>query len=277
MKSAPWQDEAFLAARDLYLAAIDGPFCKIGVSRKPKQRVAQLSTTQPHKAKLIKVWPKAGQFEPVCHHVLMPLGQRGEWFKCKPDFAAWVCDTVIANERERAAHGVGLYKQIRDCEARSERLRGFGVRDREYKDEAHRLLGLEMSLEDDLEAAGFNATDYRYLNQYPGLTKEQAEHLREREERLRIERERQVAQYKLMQQVREKQRHEKDIASLAPRHIAALRAVVASNGLDEFDAFTFDVLGRIGLLTRRKGSKAKTDWLLTDEGRAALERHSQPS
>jgi hypothetical protein len=61
---------------------------------------------------------------------------------------------------------------------------------------------------------------------------------------------------------------------LAPRQIAALRALVTSNGLDEFDAFTFDVLGRMGLLARPKGSKAKTDWQLTEEGRAALERHS---
>jgi hypothetical protein len=69
---------------------------------------------------------------------------------------------------------------------------------------------------------------------------------------------------------------QKAIEALAPRHIAALRAVVTSSGFDDVDAFTFDVLGRIGLMTRRKGSKTKTDWQLTDEGRAVLEKHSQP-
>jgi hypothetical protein len=59
------------------------------------------------------------------------------------------------------------------------------------------------------------------------------------------------------------QEHEtlkKAIAALAPRHIAALRAVVTSNAFDEFDSFIFDVLGRIGLMTGPKGSKTKMDW-----------------
>ena len=71
------------------------------------------------------------------------------------------------------------------------------------------------------------------------------------------------------------QNAEKAIAALAPRHIAALRAVVTSNGFDEIDAFTFDVFGRIGLMTRPNGGKTKMDWQPTDEGRAALEQHSQ--
>src|SRR5260370_35533954 len=116
MKTAPWQDEAFLAARDLYLAAIDGPLCKIGVSRKTKRRGAEPSTTQPHKVKLIKVWTKAGRFEPVCHNVLMPLGQRGEWFKCEPNFAAWICEMVISQNRATVSHAVGLYKQLSESE-----------------------------------------------------------------------------------------------------------------------------------------------------------------
>jgi hypothetical protein len=64
----------------------------------------------------------------------------------------------------------------------------------------------------------------------------------------------------------EQERRQKAIAALAPHQIAALRAVVTSNGLDEFDAFTFDVLGRMGLLMRPKGTKTKTAWQLTDEG-----------
>jgi hypothetical protein len=41
MNAAPWQHEAFLAKRDLYLAVIDGSLCKIGVSL--EKRLGQLS------------------------------------------------------------------------------------------------------------------------------------------------------------------------------------------------------------------------------------------
>lgn len=149
MNAAPWQDEAFLAKRDLYLTAIDGPLCKIGVSRKPKRRVAALSETQPHKVKLVKVWPKAGYFEPVCHQVLMPLGQRGKWFKCSPGFAQWICELIIAKERERASPAVLLYKQLSDSEARFRRLERLPG----YKEELHRLSREQMSLEGDLRVS----------------------------------------------------------------------------------------------------------------------------
>ena len=69
--------EAFLTKRDLYLAAI-GPLCKIGVSRRPKSRVTGLSQTQPHRANLIKVWPKVGHLEPTVHSILESLRQRSE-------------------------------------------------------------------------------------------------------------------------------------------------------------------------------------------------------
>ena len=65
---------------------------------------------------------------------------------------------------------------------------------------------------------------------------------------------------------------ERKIAALAAHQIAALRAVSASCGFDNIYAFTFNVLGHIGLLKRPRRSKAKTDWQLTDEGRAALEQ-----
>ena len=83
--------EAFLTKRDLYLAAI-GPLCKIGVSRRPKRRVTGLSQTQPHRANLIKVWPKVGHLEPMVHSILEPLQQRSEWSKCSLGFAEWVCE-----------------------------------------------------------------------------------------------------------------------------------------------------------------------------------------
>ena len=71
--------------------------------------------------------------------------------------------------------------------------------------------------------------------------------------------------------VQAQEKRKKAIAALGRRQIVALRAVATSSGLDDIDAFTFDVLARIGLLIRRKGSKSKADWQLTDEGRAAVE------
>jgi hypothetical protein len=263
MNAAPWQDEAFLAKRDLYLAAIDGPLCKIGVSRRPKRRVGGISMTQPHKAKLIKVWPTAGHLEPTVHHILRPLQQRGEWFKCEPDFAEWICEMVISQKNETAAHGVVLYKQLIDCEARSLRLRYV----KGLENEGSRLLRAQISLENDLLAAGFDRDAYRLRIQG----------MQDREQKGRQKEVIREFQRKMMQDKRdqEEERRQEAIAALAPHQIAALHAVSASCGFDSIDAFTFDVLGHLGLLKRPKGRKAKTDWQLTDEGRAALDRHSQ--
>jgi hypothetical protein len=65
------------------------------------------------------------------------------------------------------------------------------------------------------------------------------------------------------------------IAGLADNQVTALAAVAASTpeGFEPFDAFTFDVLGRMGLLQRKpNGRKSKRDWDLTAVGRLALER-----
>jgi hypothetical protein len=72
--------------------------------------------------------------------------------------------------------------------------------------------------------------------------------------------------------ISEEQKRKRQLAALAPHQIAALRAIVASSGFDEIDAFTFGVLGRMGLLMWPNGTKTKTAWQLTDEGRAALEQ-----
>jgi Meiotically up-regulated gene 113 len=294
MNAAPWQDEAFLTKRDLYLATIDDSLCKIGVSRRPKRRVRGISTTQPHKAKLVKVWPKAGLLEPTVHQILKPLRQRGEWFKCAPDFAEWICEMAISQKQETARHAALLYKQLMDCEARWERLGGI----KGAEDECGAVRSALKSLEDDLHAAGFDTEGYRmriairrareqdarrrdpwgeYLNaaptgdlrrpRPPRMTQEQ------RQERqlaaLAQKQQRQLAAF-----AQERERNRKAVAALAPHQIAALRAVGTSNGHDKIDALTFDVLGRIGLLMRPKGTKTKTAWQLTDEGRAALEQHS---
>jgi Meiotically up-regulated gene 113 len=280
------QDETFLAKRDLYLAAIEGSLVKIGVSRKPKRRVTGISTTQPHKAELIKIWPKAGRLEPTVHHVFKPLRHRGEWFKCGTDFAQWVCEMVVSQKQDTARHAVTLYKQLKDSEARWERLAGVA---KERADERAALWSAITSLEDDLHAAGFDTEGYQI--RMAVARERQQRDARRRDpwgeyidaasnHDLRPLRTPWISQEeKHKRQVaalaQEQERRQKAIAALAPRHITALRAVVTSSGFDEIDAFTFDVLGRMGLLTRPKGSKVKADWQLTDEGRAVLEQHNQ--
>jgi hypothetical protein len=97
----------------------------------------------------------------------------------------------------------------------------------------------------------------------------------ERSQSKRQERERrQQAQERRRKQ--DEERRQKAIAALTPHHIAALRAVSTSHGFDQIEAFTFDVLAGLGLLSRPKGSKAKTDWRLTGEGQTAL-GPTQPS
>jgi hypothetical protein len=97
----------------------------------------------------------------------------------------------------------------------------------------------------------------------------------ERSQSKRQERERrQQAQERRRKQ--DEERRQKAIAALAPRHIAVLRAVSTSRGVEQIEAFTFDVLAGLGLLSRPKGSKAKTDWRLTGEGQTAL-GPTQPS
>ena len=142
--------EAFLTKRDLYLAAI-GPLCKIGVSRRPKRRVTGLSQTQPHRANLIKVWPKVGHLEPMVHTILEPLRQRSEWFRCSLGFAEWVCEMAVSQKQQTASRAVLLYKQLMDCRARWKRLGGF----KGTEDERRALWSATKSLEDDLHAARF--------------------------------------------------------------------------------------------------------------------------
>jgi hypothetical protein len=62
------------------------------------------------------------------------------------------------------------------------------------------------------------------------------------------------------------------IKSLPAHQVAGLQAVAAGT-VDQTDGFTLDVLGRMKLLTRPKGSKRKSAWELTEEGRMALEVH----
>ena len=65
------------------------------------------------------------------------------------------------------------------------------------------------------------------------------------------------------------------IAGLRADQVAALAAVAAGTpeGFEPFDAFMFDVLGRMGLLQRKpNGRKSKRHWDLSEAGRLALER-----
>jgi hypothetical protein len=98
-------------------------------------------------------------------------------------------------------------------------------------------------------------------------------------ERLRAtrqQRERSQQEQESRRRKQDEERRQKTIAALTPHYIAALLAVSTSNGLDQIEAFTFDVLAGLGLLSRPKGSKAKTDWRLTGEGQTAL-GPTQPS
>jgi hypothetical protein len=260
--------EAFLTKRDLYLAAI-GPLCKIGVSRRPKRRVTGLSQTQPHRANLIKVWPKVGHLEPMVHSILEPLRQRSEWFRCSLGFAEWVCEMAVSQKQQTASRAVLLYKQLMDCRARWERLGGF----KGAEDERRTLWSATKSLENDLHAAGFDTGGYRFQISFQCMREQ--DDARRRDpwgKHLHAAPTGDDPRRPRPPRMTQEQMQERKIAALAPHQIAALRAVSASCGFDNIDAFTFNVLGHIGLLKRPRGSKAKTDWQLTDEGRAALEQ-----
>lgn len=75
-----------------------------------------------------------------------------------------------------------------------------------------------------------------------------------------------------------RKRHEM-IAGLQPHQWAALRAVHSreSRAFDATDAFTFEVLARMGLLERKPGGgKSKRDWQLTELGTLAMSRAPSP-
>jgi hypothetical protein len=108
--------EKFIAQRHLYLAAIADGLCKIGISKKPKRRLSGLSSTQPHKAKLVKMWHYAGPFERPIHEILRPFQHRGEWFRCEPRFVEWICEMMIAQKQENATQAAILFAQYMECE-----------------------------------------------------------------------------------------------------------------------------------------------------------------
>ena len=69
---------------------------------------------------------------------------------------------------------------------------------------------------------------------------------------------------------------QRQIESLRPHQISGLRIIAsgATEQIDTMDAFTLDVLGRMGLLRRPKGTRGKGAWQLTEEGRVALKLHT---
>jgi Meiotically up-regulated gene 113 len=135
------RDYNFLAKRHLYVAA-GGGYCKIGVSKKPNQRMSDLSSAQASDIELIKSWPKQGHLEPMAHEVLEPLRVRREWFKCEPEFGGWICEQLIAGLRHKAIKGVELYCEVGGCDIHSDRVR-------------------VASLEDELHGLGFETFGHR--------------------------------------------------------------------------------------------------------------------
>jgi hypothetical protein len=67
-----------------------GP-CKVGISQKPRQRLAALQTASPHKLKLYEVWYFANgeqiEAESLAHASLCDCPLSGEWFDCGPEKA----------------------------------------------------------------------------------------------------------------------------------------------------------------------------------------------
>ena len=68
-------------------------FIKIGISRRPKERLKALQTSSPYKLKIIKTYKvkQARIFELVIHTLLKPHHVRLEWFNCSPYMAdKWI-------------------------------------------------------------------------------------------------------------------------------------------------------------------------------------------
>ncbi len=70
------------------------------------------------------------------------------------------------------------------------------------------------------------------------------------------------------------------IANLQEHQVRGWRAVLdgSEEALAQIDAFTLDVLGRMGFLQRIKGvPKSKRAWQVTELGRSAVDHHKPPA
>lgn len=82
-RSAPTQRPLLLSS--VYVIATDDGLCKIGVSRNPEGRLAQLQTGCPQKLHIAYVCilaDRAYEVEEFAHIALGKKAMGGEWFKC---------------------------------------------------------------------------------------------------------------------------------------------------------------------------------------------------
>lgn len=89
-----------------YVYAIQSPYprlIKIGFSKNPEVRLAELQIGSPRKLRLLDQWAGTADHEREIHRRLSQFRQHGEWFKVSAERAAEVIETVTGKPSERAA------------------------------------------------------------------------------------------------------------------------------------------------------------------------------
>lgn len=84
-----------------FIYAIQSPYprlMKIGFSKNPKARLAELQVGSPRKLRLLDQWPGTAEQEREIHSQIATLRQHGEWFKIGYEQAAKVIETVTGNK-----------------------------------------------------------------------------------------------------------------------------------------------------------------------------------
>lgn len=87
-------NEAITRARYVYVMT-RGPYCKVGISAKPKSRASKLRESSPEPIEIaFTIRPPEGssarEVEARAHAHLAPWRTRGEWFKCDAELAIMV-------------------------------------------------------------------------------------------------------------------------------------------------------------------------------------------
>jgi hypothetical protein len=109
-----------------------GPFVKVGMSRKPDNRVRELRTGASHRIELREQFklpkPGARTKEAACHRLLKPFRSSGEWFKVRLEVAEAVIRHVAYNAPDLSgAQAIIAYELFRGSrnwdERREEQLR----------------------------------------------------------------------------------------------------------------------------------------------------------
>jgi hypothetical protein len=70
-------------------AGADGPI-KLGVARRPEQRLRDLQTANASELRLVATWPAPRWEEADLHEMFAHARIRGEWFRPEPDLLEYV-------------------------------------------------------------------------------------------------------------------------------------------------------------------------------------------